>query len=100
MHAKGKNRIGFLFVAPFIIGFLIFGLYPLYNTIALIFTKTALMKPNADFVGLLNFKRLFADSTFPTAVKNTWELWIMNFIPQIGIALLLATWFTDIRLKD
>lgn len=98
--SKGiKNYYGYLFVAPFIIGFLIFGLYPVYNTISLSFTNTTLMKADADFVGLANFERLFADSTFLTAVKNTWALWLMNFIPQIGMALLLSVWFTDTRLK-
>jgi len=57
------------------------------------------MKMDADFIGLQNFKRLFADKTFLTAVKNTWELWLMNFIPQLGIAMLLAVWFTSTRLK-
>jgi multiple sugar transport system permease protein len=33
------------------------------------------------------------------AVKNTWLLWILNFIPQIGIAMLLSVWFTSARLK-
>jgi ABC-type sugar transport system permease subunit len=94
-----KNSYGYLFIAPFVIGFLLFGLYPVYNTIALSFTNTSLMKPNADFVGLLNFQRLLTDRTFITAMTNTWTLWIMNFIPQLGIALLLAVWFTDTRLK-
>lgn len=94
-----KINPGYLFVAPFIIGFLIFGLYPIYNTIALSFTDTQLMKSGSHFIGLDNFKALFADSTFPTALKNTWVLWLMNFIPQLGIALLLATWFTNTRLK-
>jgi ABC-type sugar transport system permease subunit len=94
-----KNSYGLLFVAPFIIGFLIFGLYPIYNTIALSFTNTQLMKSSSQFVGLQNFKNLFADSTFPTALRNTWTLWLMNFIPQLGIALLLAVWFTNTRLK-
>jgi multiple sugar transport system permease protein len=94
-----KNNYGYLFVAPFVIGFLLFGLYPVYNTIALSFTNASMMKSHADFVGLLNFKRLFVDHTFLTAISNTWSLWIMNFIPQIGIALLLAVWFTDTRLK-
>lgn len=94
-----KNSYGYLFIAPFVIGFLLFGLYPVYNTIALSFTNTSLMKPNADFVGLLNFQRLLSDRTFITAMTNTWSLWIMNFIPQLGIALLLAVWFTDTRLK-
>ena len=46
-----------------------------------------------------NFKLLFADKTFLTAVKNTWQLWLMNFIPQLGVAFLLAIWFTNLRLK-
>ncbi len=94
-----KNYYGYFFVAPFIIGFLIFGLYPVYNTIALSFTDTTLMKAHGSFIGLRNFERLFADSTFLTAIKNTWALWLMNFIPQIGIALLLSVWFTSTRLK-
>ncbi len=94
-----KNYYGYFFIAPFVIGFLLFGLYPVYNTISLSFTNTTLMKPNASFIGLQNFTRLFADDTFLTAVKNTWALWLMNFIPQIGIALLLSVWFTDTRLK-
>ena len=100
MLAKGrKNYYGYLFIAPFIIGFLVFGLYPVYNTIALSFTDTTLMKAHGSFIGLKNFERLFADSTFMTAVKNTWLLWTMNFIPQIGIAMLLSVWFTNTRLK-
>lgn len=94
-----KEQYGYFFIAPFIIGFLLFGLYPVYNTLSLSLTNTTLMKMDADFIGLQNFKRLFADNTFLTAVKNTWELWLMNFIPQLGIAMLLAVWFTSTRLK-
>lgn len=94
-----KTNPGYFFVAPFVIGFLLFGLYPVYNTLSLSFTNTTLMKAQGDFVGWQNFQRLFADNTFVTAVTNTWELWLMNFIPQLGIAMLLAVWFTDTRLK-
>jgi ABC-type sugar transport system permease subunit len=94
-----KNTYGYFFIAPFIIGFLLFGLYPVYNTLSLSFTDTTLMKAHASFIGLANFKRLFADSTFFTAITNTWELWLMNFIPQLGIALLLSVWFTNTMLK-
>ena len=30
---------------------------------------------------------------------NNLILWVIGFVPQIVIALLLANWFTDIRLK-
>jgi multiple sugar transport system permease protein len=90
---------GYLFVAPFIIGFLLFGLYPVYNTLSLSFTDATLMSLDSEFIGLKNFERLFQDKTFLTAITNTWELWILNFVPQLGIAMLLAVWFTDVRLK-
>jgi multiple sugar transport system permease protein len=94
-----RNNYGYLFIAPFIIGFLIFGLYPVYNTIALSFTDATLMGGGGKFIGLDNFERLFSDDAFITAVRNTWILWILNFIPQIGIALLLSVWFTNSRLN-
>lgn len=101
MNSKNfrKNYHGYLFITPFVIGFLLFGLYPVYNTIALSFTDATLMSRTSSFVGLKNFQRLFADDTFMNAVKNTWLIWTLNFIPQVGIAMLLSVWFTNARLK-
>ncbi len=94
-----RNYFGVLFLIPFIVAFLLFGLFPVYNTIALSFTNTTLMTSNAEFIGLKNFERLFADGVFLNAIGNTWLLWILNFIPQIGIAMLLSVWFTNARLR-
>jgi len=94
-----SNYYGYLFILPFILAFLIFGLYPVYNTVALSFTDTTLMTSKVNFIGLKNFERLFADDTFMTAIGNTWLLWILNYIPQFGIAMLLSVWFTNARLK-
>jgi ABC-type sugar transport system permease subunit len=94
-----KNSTGYLFLAPFIIGFFAFGLYPVYNTLALSFTDTTLMSKSGNYVGSANFQRLFADLVFVKAVGNTWLIWILNFIPQIGIGLLLAVLFNNARLK-
>ena len=94
-----QDRTAFLFLAPFVIGFLAFGLYPMLNTFGLSFTDTTLMTRNAHFVGLDNFERLFADAVFLRAVGNTWLIWLLNFIPQIGMALLLSVLFTSLRLR-
>jgi multiple sugar transport system permease protein len=99
LAAFKRSYYGYIFIAPFVIAFLIFGLYPVYNTIALSFTDTTLMSQKSNFVGLANFERLFADAVFLKAVKNTWLLWTLNFIPQVGIAMLLSVWFTSTRLK-
>lgn len=66
-----QDRTAYLFLAPFVIGFLAFSLYPLYNTFALSFTDTTLMTKTAHFIGIDNFKRLFADEVFLRAVGNT-----------------------------
>ena len=94
-----KDHYGYLFIAPFIIAFLLFGLYPVYNTFRLSFTNTTLMGGEGSFVGLQNYTRLFATPQFMKAIGNTWLLWMLNFLPQIGIALLLSVWFTSIRLR-
>jgi ABC-type sugar transport system permease subunit len=57
------------------------------------------MDRTSEFIGLQNYTRLFADDFFLKGVKNTWLLWILNFIPQIGIAMLLSVWFTSVRLR-
>ena len=93
------NNYGYYFITPFVIAFLIFGLYPVVNTIYLSFTDTILMSSKVHFIGLNNFTRLFSDNYFVRAVGNTWLIWLLNFIPQIGIAMLLSVWFTDQRLK-
>ena len=71
-----KNSTGYLFLLPFMIGFLVFGLYPVYNTITLSFTDATLMSKTSNTVGFANFERLFADTVFVKAVGNTWLIWL------------------------
>jgi cellobiose transport system permease protein len=100
LQAKLKRvNPGYWFLSPFIIGFLIFGLYPVLNTLGLSFTNTTIMSSASKFIGLDNFKKLFEDDVFIRAVGNTWLIWLVNFIPQIGFALLLSVLFTSARLK-
>ena len=94
-----KNYYGYLFTAPFIIGFLAFSFYPLIYTFYLSFTNMTLMGDGYKIVGLDNFKTLFQDKFFVQALGNTWKIWLLNFIPQIGVAMLLSVWFTSTRLK-
>jgi ABC-type sugar transport system permease subunit len=88
-----KGRCGYLFIAPFFIVFLVFGLYPVVYTFALSFAKWDGLTP-ASSVGFANFKRLIADKVFYLSIWNTFRIWITNFIPQILTALLLSALFT------
>lgn len=49
--------------------------------------------------GLINFSRLMNDPFFWGALRNTFIIWGMNFIPQLGLALILAIWLSDLRLN-
>ena len=48
-------------------------------------------------MGLKNYITLFT-TDLPKYFGNTILLWIIGFIPQIAVSLLLAAWFTDLRL--
>ena len=39
------------------------------------------------------------NNSFKVSLKNTFSIWIANFIPQMGLALVLAAWFTNDRMK-
>ncbi len=93
------NRAGIAFVLPFIIVYAAFQLWPVIYTFLLAFGNLKGLRADFDLVGLVNFKRLIHDKFFWGSVGNTFIMWGINFAPQLGIALLFAIWFTDIRLK-
>ena len=108
MGAKPKKngsisyaKWGYIFIAPFFLIFALFQLIPLGSTIYYSFFeyyRSGLKIIGPTFVGLKNYITLFA-TDLPKYFGNTLLLWIIGFIPQIAISLLLAAWFTDLRLK-
>ena len=108
MGAKPKKngsisyaKWGYIFIAPFFLIFAVFQLIPLGSTIYYSFFeyyRSGLKIIGPTFVGLKNYITLFA-TDLPKYFGNTLLLWIIGFIPQIAISLLLAAWFTDLRLK-
>ena len=51
------------------------------------------------YVGLSNFVKIFTESHVDVYALNTIILWVLNFIPQILVSLLLAVWFTSSSLN-
>ena len=97
------GKYGLLFLIPFFLVFLVFQLYPLLYTFynSLIYSAKN-GRYVTETVGLGNFTNyVFAKtgSEFWQSLMVTVVLWILNFIPQILLALLLAAWFTDIKIK-
>jgi len=97
------SRYGFLFCLPFILAFLVFSLYPILYTVFIGFTDLKGVATKEFHVlddPFENFKNLLFDNDlFRKSILNTALIWIINFIPQLGIALLLTAWFTNKRLN-
>ena len=93
-------KYGYLFCIPFVAAFLIFLLYPLVYTAVIGFTDlqgmgrtewNILEEPFDNFISILN------NNTFRVSLANTFFIWLVNFIPQMLLALLLTAWLTKRR---
>ena len=99
---KGMSyaKWGYIFLAPFFITFFIFQFWPLATTIYYSFFeyfRSGLKIIGPNFVGLKNYAAMIKG--VPKYFSNTMIMWLMGFIPQIIVSLVLAAWFTDLRLK-
>jgi len=78
----------YLFISPFYIGFLIFGLFPILFSFYLAFTRWT---PTQEvWIGLANFTNLAQDRLVHTALLNSLSLMLVIGVVQISLALLIA----------
>ncbi len=100
---KNNNyaKWGYIFILPFFIGFFVFSLIPLIDTVRYSFYeyyRSGIKEIGPTFIGMSNYASLLKSDMLKYA-GNTFILWLIGFIPQIVIALVLAQWFVDSRLK-
>ena len=95
--ASLNGKWGYLFIAPFVIMFLIFGLYPVVYSTKLAFYTYDPLSLEENWVGLGNFTDLLGDDRFWIALGNTFEIWALSTFPQmimaIGFAAILRSRF-------
>lgn len=88
--ARREAWEGYLFISPWIVGFLVFVAGPMIASIALAFTEWNLLSP-PRWVGLANFRALFTDPLFWQALKVT-AIYAAVAVPlDLFAALLLAS---------
>ena len=87
---RRNNIWGFLFAAPFIIGFCLFRIIPFFHSLYLSFTDYSILaKPN--WVGLRNYIKMFTDDQiFWMAFGITWKYSLVNVPSMLIISLLVA----------
>jgi cellobiose transport system permease protein len=92
---------GYIFILPFFLTYFIFSLIPLFDTIRNSFYEyytSGLKVIGPKWVGFQNYISLLS-ADLPKYAWNTFVMWVLGFVPQIVIALLLASWFTNNRMK-
>ena len=67
---RREEREFYLFISPWIIGFLLFGAGPIVGVDVLSFTDWSLLAP-PKWVGLGNFRRMLSDQFVRIALLNT-----------------------------
>lgn len=96
------NKWGYIFLIPFISVYLIFQFIPLASTIYNSFFenyRSGLTQIGPNFVGFENYKTIVVNGDLITYAENTLIMWIMGFVPQIIVSLLLAAWFSNPSLR-
>jgi multiple sugar transport system permease protein len=86
---RDDTRLALLFIAPALVGFLAFYIWPLLRGIYLSFTKFNLLTP-PEFNGLTNYVRMVHDPVFWNALVVTLEYVVINIGLQTVLALVIA----------
>ena len=92
------GRWGHLFVAPFMVMFLIFGLAPVVYSVYISFFRWDPLG-GSEFTGLRNFSLLLVDTDLWMAIRNTFSIWALSTFPQMLMAIGLAVILRNTRLK-
>lgn len=92
-----KNKISYLFIAPYCLLFVMFYLVPVLISIGLGFTYFNVLEP-PKFIGWKNYVDLFfADEIFLVAVKNTFLFAVITGPVGYFLALFIAWMINDIK---
>ncbi len=98
---RATERAGFLFIMPWIVGFLLLTMGPMIASLLLSFTRWTGLNPlgHAEFVGSANFKQLFArDPTFFQSLKVT-AYYVLLAVPVSQVAALAVALLMNLRLR-
>src|SRR5664279_4605023 len=88
--AQRRTLVGYIFIMPFILGFLFWFLIPALASVYLTFQKWNLISP-PQFVGLQNIQHLFNDPLLPQSLKATFLYSFISVPLSLILSFFLAT---------
>ncbi|HET9223356.1 MAG TPA: sugar ABC transporter permease [Roseiflexaceae bacterium] len=93
LRLKRGSLSPYLYLAPFLLFFVVFEIYPIFQGFYVSLTKWDLATP-PRFVGLANYAGLLKDTLFWTALRNTSLFVLLNaplaVVVPLGLALLVS----------
>ena len=97
--SKARSRFIVLCVAPAVVLFFIFMVLPTLNVFRMSLFERGAYSPTETFVGLNNFKILFQDAKFISAIQNTILLIVTVTLITFFFAILFAAILTREKIK-
>jgi multiple sugar transport system permease protein len=88
-HSVRRNAAPYLFLAPFLLAFVVFMVFPMLYALRLSLYRTRLIG-GTTFVGLQNYGRAFTDPQFWEGVRNVLTFGAMQIPVMLGLALFFA----------
>ena len=82
--------VPYLFLAPMLLVFAVFRIYPLLYGLYISFTNARLGRSDYIFIGLNNYQRLLDDTRFQVSMLNTGVYTVESTLPILALPLLLA----------
>jgi multiple sugar transport system permease protein len=86
---RPETRWGYIFLLPFLVGFVVFTGGPMVASLVLSFTQYDVLNP-AEFVGIENYREAVADPAVFRSLANTIYYTVLHVPLSVGIALALA----------
>ncbi|MBP3305469.1 MAG: sugar ABC transporter permease [Oscillospiraceae bacterium] len=99
LKSKGRGRFIVACLAPAVILFAIFMIVPTLNVFRMSLYERGAYSPTETFVGLENFRALFADSKFIRSMQNTILLIVVVTVITFFFALTFAAILTREKIK-
>ncbi|MCI9375803.1 MAG: sugar ABC transporter permease [Oscillibacter sp.] len=97
--SKSRSRFLFMCVAPAVILYFIFMILPTLNVFRMSLFERGAYSPEETFVGLMNFRALFGDTKFITAMQNTILLIVFVTIITFFFAIVFAAILTREKIR-
>jgi multiple sugar transport system permease protein len=94
-----QTRIAYGFLAPGLLLFAVYRLYPLLEGLRLSFTNARLGRASEQWIGLANYTRLLEDDRFHVSLWNTAFYTVASTLPILAVPLALALALNRGRLR-